>query len=350
MGILSISNYDLASTTRGFWNPNEPDELVMTLGARSYISTLDLRYESEGGIKRSHLMIGRYSSLGAFIYVLLATGHTTRSVSTYPFGSFAEFHPDNKLPKNSHRTFSRKKLNEYKQLIIGNDVWIGDHVTIVGNVRIGNGAIIGAGAVVREDVPPYAIMVGNPAKILRYRFPKDICDKLNTIKWWYNDVETVKAQIEEMDDPASYVAKYYKPQVIPETEDKKALDELKRAGYKIFGISLDSAEYSGEIYLKLLAEYVRDKKDTDKVVLIKLLAGELPPVIRAKEEQILSVPHAPAVVEFTISPEDVPLDLLSTVDLYFTTVQELSMIHLDFAADFGARIRYAYDDDVFLRE
>jgi acetyltransferase-like isoleucine patch superfamily enzyme len=70
------------------------------------------------------------------------------------------------------------------KVIIGNDVWIGIRVTIVGNVKIGNGAVIAAGAVVTKDVPPYAIVGGVPAKIIRYRFPAEIVQKLQKIEWW----------------------------------------------------------------------------------------------------------------------------------------------------------------------
>ena len=72
-----------------------------------------------------------------------------------------------------------------KEIVIGDCVWLGNRVTIVGNVNIGDGAIIAAGSVVVKNVPNYAIVGGNPAKIIRYRFPEEIIEKLNKIKWWY---------------------------------------------------------------------------------------------------------------------------------------------------------------------
>lgn len=75
---------------------------------------------------------------------------------------------------------------------IGNDVWIGDNVFIKGGVNIGDGAIIGAGAIVTKDVPAYAIVVGVPAKIIRYRFDQNTISKLLKIKWWNLSDEIIK--------------------------------------------------------------------------------------------------------------------------------------------------------------
>lgn len=71
-----------------------------------------------------------------------------------------------------------------KRTIIGHDVWIGSRVIVMQGVKIGNGAIIGAGSVVTKDVPPYAIVAGCPAKVIRYRFDDNIINKLETLKWW----------------------------------------------------------------------------------------------------------------------------------------------------------------------
>lgn len=73
-------------------------------------------------------------------------------------------------------------------VIIGNNVWIGDSVIILPGVEIGNGAIIGAGSIVTKSVPKYAIVGGNPAKIIRYRFEKNIREYIDSLEWWdWND-------------------------------------------------------------------------------------------------------------------------------------------------------------------
>lgn len=71
-----------------------------------------------------------------------------------------------------------------KPCIIGNDVWIGDMVFIKGGIKIGDGAVVAAGAVVTKDVPPYAIVGGVPAKIIKYRFDEQTIKDLLALKWW----------------------------------------------------------------------------------------------------------------------------------------------------------------------
>lgn len=92
--------------------------------------------------------------------------------------------------------------------MIGNDVFIGANVTILDGVTIGDGAVIGAGAVVSKDIPPYAIAVGSPIHIIRYRFDQETIDKLHRIQWWdfdesqLQDVEKMFFNIDE------FIAKY----------------------------------------------------------------------------------------------------------------------------------------------
>jgi carbonic anhydrase/acetyltransferase-like protein (isoleucine patch superfamily) len=84
---------------------------------------------------------------------------------------------------------------EEERVIIGNDVWIGSHVLVKGGVKIGNGACVAAGSVVVKDVPPYAVVGGVPAKLIKYRFSQTIIDKLLELQWWNLSDEKLKNNI-----------------------------------------------------------------------------------------------------------------------------------------------------------
>ncbi|MFB9378778.1 CatB-related O-acetyltransferase [Kineococcus gynurae] len=96
---------------------------------------------------------------------------------------------------DDHRRRRRRPFQDFphgddrqqRAIRIGNDVWIGGHAYIKGGVTIGDGAVVGTMAVVTKDVPPYAVVVGNPARIVRFRFPADVVHELERVRWWQYD-------------------------------------------------------------------------------------------------------------------------------------------------------------------
>lgn len=142
--------------------------------------------------------IGKYCSIGPNF--LCGWGiHPTNGISTSPM-----FYST--IQQNGRTLSSVNKIEERKKIIIGNDVFIGANVTVLDGVTIGDGAIIGAGAVVSKDIPPYAIAVGCPIKVIKYRFSQDQIDRLLKIKWWefngekLNDVEKYFFDVESFLD------------------------------------------------------------------------------------------------------------------------------------------------------
>ncbi len=99
-------------------------------------------------------------------------------------------------PEHDYSKFSTRWDNKPNKItIIENDVWIGTQSIILQGVKIGNGAIVGANSVVTKDIPPYAIVVGSPAKILKFRFNNETIQKLLSLKWWNlppNEIEKMK--------------------------------------------------------------------------------------------------------------------------------------------------------------
>ncbi len=95
-------------------------------------------------------------------------------------------------------------LQSNDKVMIGNDVWIGAYAIVLPGVTVGDGAVIGAGAVVTKDVPPYSIVVGVPAKVIRYRFSPEEIAILLRVKWWEWDVEEIKSKANLLKNPAQF--------------------------------------------------------------------------------------------------------------------------------------------------
>lgn len=151
------------------------------IGAHSYISV---------GTDIENAEIGKYCSIADHCRIGMS-GHSLDFLSTSPIftqtiNALQECWVDKDI-------FEHKSEDE--RAYIGNDVWVGSHVLINGGVHVGNGACIAAGAVVVKDVPPYAVVGGVPAKIIRYRFSSDIIEKLENLQWWSMPEEVLKKNL-----------------------------------------------------------------------------------------------------------------------------------------------------------
>lgn len=147
-----------------------------TLGKCSYI----------GAFSSINANVGRYCSIASYVQTVSGTHPTKEWVSTHP--AFFSTQKQCGISFVDENKFCETTVIPK----IGNDVWIGNGAMIVGSVNIGDGAIIGAGAVVVKDVPPYSIVCGVPAKILRYRFEKSEIEFLLEFKWWNKDEKWIK--------------------------------------------------------------------------------------------------------------------------------------------------------------
>jgi acetyltransferase-like isoleucine patch superfamily enzyme len=134
--------------------------------------------------------IGRFTSIGPFTVIGLAEHPTDEWVSTHPL-----FYVHR--PRVGYDLVDTTRREEFARTKVGNDVWIGAGARIKGGVAIGDGAVIGAGAVVTRDVPPFAIVVGVPAQVLRYRFTPDEIDYLLALRWWDRDLTWLRDNVEE---------------------------------------------------------------------------------------------------------------------------------------------------------
>ncbi|MDE6551922.1 MAG: CatB-related O-acetyltransferase [Muribaculaceae bacterium] len=140
-------------------------------------------------INHDRLIIGKFCSIACGAkFIFNCANHTLKSLSTYTFPLFYE---EWDLPKSEVAAAWDNKGD----IVIGNDVWIGFEAVILAGVKIGDGAIIGARAVVTKDVPPYSIVGGIPAKVIRKRYSLDIIEQLLSLRWWDWTKEKIKRNL-----------------------------------------------------------------------------------------------------------------------------------------------------------
>jgi acetyltransferase-like isoleucine patch superfamily enzyme len=155
----------------------------------------------EPGCRISSVDIGKYCSIGPYSIVGAAQHPIDTLVSSHPrFYMAAPHFKYDLVEADSHDSWIRTQ--------VGHDVWMGAGATVLGGVRVGDGAIVGAGAVVTKDVPPYAVVGGVPAKVIRYRFPPEVIDLLLELAWWDRDTDWLRENLGLMMDVEKLCDRY----------------------------------------------------------------------------------------------------------------------------------------------
>jgi virginiamycin A acetyltransferase len=189
------SRYPLAGESSVIFLKNVVDNPQIEIGDYTYYHDFDDPAGFERNVRYlfpfigDRLVIGKFCAIASGATFLMNGGsHATEGFSTYPFsifgGAWAAAEPEHWPQKGD--------------TVIGNDVWIGYQATFLPGVTVGDGAIIAAKAVVTGDVPPYAVMAGNPARVVRLRFPEATIDRLLKLRWWNWPVERITAQLSEI--------------------------------------------------------------------------------------------------------------------------------------------------------
>jgi acetyltransferase-like isoleucine patch superfamily enzyme len=200
--------------------------------------------------------IGRFCSLAPGV-VIGDSNHPTEWLSTHSF----QWGEGSWIPSQALRRFNTPPDRKGRRTLIGNDVWIGANAIILPGVTIGDGAIIAAGSVVSRDVPPYAIVGGVPARVIRFRFDEKTIEHLMKIRWWrfslddlfglpFNDIHATLDMLEERltnkalrkPDPVLYVVT---PEGVANLDDPKALALFRR---RINGVSSETVRKPDKIH------------------------------------------------------------------------------------------------------
>jgi acetyltransferase-like isoleucine patch superfamily enzyme len=137
--------------------------------------------------ENARLIIGKFCSIAGGVSIYLGGNHRTDWVTTYPFLAW----PDTWTEASGILGHPATRGN----VVIGNDVWLGNECVILSGVTIGDGAVVATHAIVTKDVPPYTIVAGNPARVIRKRFKDEHVEALLKIRWWDWPLDHIKRSL-----------------------------------------------------------------------------------------------------------------------------------------------------------
>lgn len=187
------TRYPLPGYERMVFLKNYLQHPQITIGDYTYYDDFETVANFEKNVRYlfeftgDRLIIGKFCMIASGVeFIMNGANHLYNAISSYPFAVFG----------NGWEHAMEGKSYPYKgDTVVGNDVWLGYKSTILAGVKIGDGAIVGTGALVTKDVPPYAIVGGNPARILRYRFTEEQIVRLLELRWWDWPAERITAAV-----------------------------------------------------------------------------------------------------------------------------------------------------------
>ena len=306
---------------------------IVTLGEGSYIVGAKLAYDDA---EKAHILIGRYSSLAHDLTFNIGINHNYHRVSSYPFENIDIW--------RDYCALGGDDCN-HNQIIIGHDVWIGAGATIMSGVRIGNGAVVGASATVAKDIPPYAIVVGNPARVIKYRFTEDVIAKLQAIKWWEWPVERIREALPLMRDTEEFINKYQVAlKISASTEISAAVAKLRKS-HQFYHLcpDLDSA---WPVWRQFVQKYIHKFQSDESVILLLWLpkdqasAAECEKDIREMLE--MAGEEAPRIMTYR-GGKEIMSSIINNMDVIVTTKSIETFSIFDVLCDTEAKIIFACD-------
>ncbi|HEX3027054.1 MAG TPA: CatB-related O-acetyltransferase [Clostridia bacterium] len=279
-----------------------------------------------------NLQIGKFCSLADKIKFMIAVNHDYESVTT---GACS-------FLNGVVRPFRLKQKN---QIIIQNDVWIGSGATIMSGVTIHNGAVVAAGSHVVKDVPPYAIVGGNPAKIIKYRFNEDQIEKLLKISWWNWDIKKISDNkmffLKNIDE---FINAFYEESL---REEILTLNYKKEKPILLFFPDINENYPITEHVIKNYCEHYGDSGEA--VLFMYLQSNNNVDEITDKINLILKKCRCDKNDNIVLNIDNLPNEkpLFKISECYITTRAKETVLRTCYADEFGVKILSGVDKPVF---
>lgn len=317
---------------------------ILCIGRDSYIVNSNIasgiETTPEGGHEVYNFHVGKFSSIAHNFYLDIDMNHNYLALSTAATELF-----NVSESKDKKETFKRKG-----QILIQNDVWIGHNTTIVADVTIHDGAIVAANSHVVKDVPPYAIVGGNPAKIIRYRFDEETIKKLMAIKWWnWNDDKIVaNSHLFYSDKIQEFCDKFYE-EALEEENNLKVLDtpRLKNT-YLYFVDLLDEFK----LFDKVLNSFVNEfKEDSDSLLLLYINKDEYNNDYINMVNKYISDIKSSNNIKCSILPyvgdKEGERSIFKNVDYFITNRSKNTILYSEYAYDNNVKVISGVDIPIF---
>lgn len=312
------------------------------IGRDSYIwqglINTGLEYTIDIGYTTHNIQIGSFTSIDAGLEFCMGINH---SYSNLCLGVSKLFEG---RPAGS-------SFNQKGQIIIQNDVWIGHNCTIMPGVIIHDGAVVTAKSHVVNDVPPYAIVGGNPAKVIKYRFNPELINKLLTIKWWNWSNEEIKNKIKCFSKDISKFCDIFYDKYRNERENIKAYEIVKLKENFLFFMDFTDTY---NIYERVIEQFINKYKDNYDYQLIlfteKNFAENNADLInefnRYLDNQIKKT-NALCKFKMITDSMDKSRSLFKAVDYYITSRVKETVLYSEYADEFNVKIISGVDTFIF---
>ena len=310
---------------------------VLTIGRNSYIEEAMV----DNVLDREliyNLQIGRYCAIAHDVTFVVDLNHDYKRVCQGRIKDITYNRPEH--------------IRRKGQIIIMNDCWIGEKATIVSGVTIGNGAVVAAGAVVTKDVPPYAIVAGNPAKIIGYRFDETQIKALQFIRWWNWSDDKVKSCANDLfGDIDTFIMKHIK-------EAKRDLTSIKPVAIapiekgnlgeeKVF-LYIPDFEQDYPTYPKVIDAFAKSYGDTNYELLLYVKEDDfLEDKLAVLDDIFSQYEDINCYINLYIGNVEDERSLFSQADAYITNRSIDNVYHMDIADLFEVPVISSVDAPVF---